>query len=284
MTKRTKKRLAVFGLVTLVLLGVVASQLPRIGAMALLHPYRRPAPAVIPSGVEEWSLTGEGVDLKAWRMKAQGPRRGTVIYLHGVADHRKSGAGVMARFQKRGFDVIAYDSRAHGQSGGDFCSYGFFEKQDLRRVIDQLDPGPVILFGSSLGAAVALQEAPGDPRITAVVAAECFSDLRTVATERVPYLFRHTMLEKAFRLAEQEGRFEIDDVSPVTAAGFIRVPVLLIHGADDQDTSPEHSRRILNALSGKKNLILVEGAGHNESLNGNVWGKIETWIDKAVDR
>lgn len=284
MTKRFRIRLAVFGLVTSIFLGVAASQLPRIGAMALLHPYRRQAPAAIPSGVEELTLAGEGLDLKVWRVKSLGSRRGTLIFLHGVADHRRSGVGVMERFQRRGFDVIAYDSRAHGQSGGDACSYGYFEKQDLRRVIDQLDPGPVVLFGSSLGAAVALQETANDPRVSAVVAAECFSDLRTVVMDRVPFPFRYTLLGKAFLLAEKEGGFRIDEVSPVIAAGSIRVPVLLIHGADDHDTSPEHSRRIFEALPGPKKLILVEGAGHNESLKGEGWGEIETWIDQALDR
>ena len=72
--------------------------------------------------------------------------------------------------------MIAYDSRAHGDSQGDACTYGFFEKEDLHRVIDTLGPGPVVLIGTSLGAAVALQEAADDRRVSAVVAAETFSD------------------------------------------------------------------------------------------------------------
>jgi len=87
---------------------------------------------------------------------------------------------------------------AHGESGGEACAYGFFEKEDLRRVLDTLDPGPIVLVGTSLGAAVALQEAAQDPRVTAVVAAETFSDLRTVATERAPFFFTSSIIERAF--------------------------------------------------------------------------------------
>src|SRR6185436_14421434 len=112
--------------------------------------------------------------------------RGTIVYLHGVADNHSSAAGVIRRFLPRGFLVIAYDSRAHGDSDGAACTYGFYEKADLRRVIDALPPGPVALIGTSLGAAVAVQAAAGDSRVTTVVAAETFSDLRTVATERAP--------------------------------------------------------------------------------------------------
>ena len=83
----------------------------------------------------------------------------------GVADNRGSGAGIVRRFVDRRFDVIAYDSRAHGDSGGDACTYGYFEKEDLRRVLDTVPPGPVVLIGTSLGAAVALQAAAALARV-----------------------------------------------------------------------------------------------------------------------
>jgi pimeloyl-ACP methyl ester carboxylesterase len=204
------------------------------------------------------------------------------VYLHGIADNRSSAAGVIARFRPRGFNVIAYDSRAHGQSDGDACTYGVYEKLDLHRVLDTIPAGPVVLIGNSLGAAVALQEAAGDARVTAVVAAETFSSLRTVATERAPSFFTAGEIRKAFELASREGRFDIDAASPEKAAMSIRVPVLLIHGAADRETPPEHSQRVLAALRGPKQLILVPGAGHNESLRPDVWTAIEAWVDHVL--
>jgi uncharacterized protein len=195
-----------------------------------------------------------------------------------------SAAGVVERFGRRGFDVVAYDSRAHGDSEGEACTYGFFEKRDLHRVLDSVGPGPIVLIGTSLGAAVALQEAAEDPRVTAVVAAETFSDLRTVATERAPFFFTDGVIRRAIVLAEERGRFRIDDVSPAAAAPRIKIPVLLIHGAEDADTPPDHSRRVLTALAGPKRLILVRDALHNQSLGGQVWGEIESWIDDVLGR
>jgi pimeloyl-ACP methyl ester carboxylesterase len=188
----------------------------------------------------------------------------------------------VARFASRGFDVLIYDSRAHGESAGDFCTYGFFEKHDLHRVLDMAAPGPIVLFGASLGAAVALQEAAIDERVTAVVAAETFSDLRTVATERAPFFFPDTAIRQAFELAERRARFQVDAVSPVAAAAAIKVPVLLVHGAEDRDTPPDHSRRVYRALAGPKRLILVPGARHNESLRPEVWSEIERWIESTL--
>jgi pimeloyl-ACP methyl ester carboxylesterase len=81
-----------------------------------------------------------------------------------VADSRAGVSGVVERFGPKGFDVVAFDSRAHGESDGDACTYGFYEKRDLVQLIDSLPAGPVVLIGVSLGAAVALQTAAIEPR------------------------------------------------------------------------------------------------------------------------
>lgn len=282
MRARTKKRLMILGGVALLLLSVLLSQLPAIGAALILHPPRRHVVAATPSFCQDVSVQGEGVVLQGWRSQAIGKPRGTLIYLHGFADNRVSGAGVIERFRRRGFDVLAYDSRAHGESGGTAVTYGYFEKEDLRRVIDTLGPGPIVLLGSSLGGAVALQLAAEDPRVSAVVAAETFSDLRTVVTERAPFFFTAGVISGAIHRAEREGRFEMDAVNPARAARKITMPVLLIHGEADTSTPPEHSQRVFDRLAGVKRLILVPGARHNESLQGTNWQDIERWIDMTL--
>ena len=226
------KKLAVLIAALLVPLSwaILAGQLPAIGAGGMLRPSRRHVSVQPPTGCEDAHFAGEEVTLMGWRCAAQTSRRGTLVYLHGIA----------AR------------------------------------------PGPVLLMGSSLGAAVALQESADDPRISAIVAAEPFSDLRTVATERAPFIFTRSLIDRAFDLAEHQGHFTVDDVSPVNAAARIRVPVLLVHGAADIDTPPAHSRRIFAALAGPKRLIEVPGAHHNESLSGAVWNDVERWIDEVI--
>ena len=283
MTPSPRWRVLLCALVIVAVALVAAERsLASIGAGALLHPHRRVLSIPIPAGCSDIEFSGHDVVLAGWHCGATATRRGTLIYLHGVADNRAGAAGVAARFTPRGFDVVAYDSRAHGASAGDVCTYGYYEKRDLSRVIDALGSGPIVLVGASLGAAVALQTAADDPRISAIVAAETFADLRTVASERAPFFFHRRSLASAFMLAEQDGRFSVDDVSPVRAAARIRVPVMLIHGELDTDTPSSHSRRTHAALRGKKRLLLVKGAGHNESLQPAAWPEIERWIDDAL--
>ena len=262
-----------------IVLAAIAYQAPEIAAGGLLHPYRVTAVADTPDGCEEHQLAVDAMQLSGWRCTTpRNPRRGTIVYLHGIADNRSSSAGVIRRYLPRGFDVLAYDSRAHGRSEGDICTYGFHEKHDLRRIVDTAAPGRIILFGTSLGAAIALQEAVDDPRISTIVAAEVFSDLRTVALERASIL-PWWVVDRAFAIAEQRGEFTVDEVSPRAAAERLHVPVLLIHGAEDRDTPPAHSKQVYEALRGPKRLLLVEGAGHNASLSAPAaWDVIDEWI------
>jgi len=284
-TWRVRARVVLAIVLTLIAIGAgeVSRRLPELGAGGVLHPARRHVTQPAPASCLDTTFSGDRVTLTGWTCRASGPRIGTLVYLHGIADNRTSAVGAIQRFTTRGFDVIAYDSRAHGDSGGEFCTYGVFESRDLRRVIADIEPGLVVLLGNSLGAAVALQAAD-DPRVSAVVAAEAFSDLRAVATERAPFVFTHGAIARAFDLVEQQGHFKVDDASPLQAAATITAPVLLIHGAADVDTRPDHSKRIYAALHGPKQLILVPGAGHNGSLRPEVWQQIEDWIDRVVRR
>jgi uncharacterized protein len=278
------RRYVAIAIATVIIVGAAFAwlQLPAIGAGALLHPARRTVNSKPPAHCVNAELPGDDIALRGWLCGTPLTSRGTLIVLHGVADTRGSTAPIVERYLARGFDVIAYDSRAHGESGGEMCTYGFYEKRDLRRVIDAFGHGPIVLLGSSLGGAVALQEAAIDPRVSVVVAAESFSDLRTVATERAPFVFTPWSITQAFDLAEQRGRFRVDEVSPRDAAKSISVPVLLVHGAADVETPPDHSRRIHDALKGPKRLLLVPGVGHNHSLQESVWPEIDTWIDQAL--
>jgi pimeloyl-ACP methyl ester carboxylesterase len=271
------------GIVALALSALLLTQAPFIIAGAILRPARVVTTQAAPAACRQRQFEGAGVTLRGWSCDPAGATRGTLVSLHGVADNRRGAAGLVPRFARHGLAVVAYDSRAHGESDGEFCTYGFHEKQDLQRVIAALPPGPVILFGASLGGAVALQAAAGEPRVSAVVAAETFSDLATVVRERAPAIAPDFLVRQAFRVAGERGNFDVEVVSPVRAAPSIRVPVLLIHGEKDRDTGPDHSRRIYDALAGEKRLIVVPGAAHGQSLSGAiVWSEIEAWVDSVL--
>ncbi len=277
-SRRRIAALAVAGV--LLATGAAAYLAPSFGANAILYPKRRPMTRQPNLPFEAVEFEGAGVKLKGWWFHT-GEKRGTVVFLHGVQDNRGTAVGIAAHFVPRGFEVIAYDSRAHGESDGDVCTYGFYEKQDLRRVLDRVTVNPIVVMGVSMGAAVALQATAKDRRIAAVVAVSSFSDLHTAAAERAPFFATTGSLGRAFELAGKIGQFRVDDVSPMAAAAHITAPTLIIHGDHDDETPPAHSQRIFAALRAPKRLILVPNARHSHVLDV-VWSEIDAWLDAAL--
>jgi len=122
-TRRRRQAIGAAALLALAIACALAAQpfVARAGAAALLHPARRRVAQPAPAGCVETAFAGEGVRLAGWRCDAAPRRRGTIVYLHGIADNRTSARGVVDRFRPRGFTVFAYDSRAHGESDGEVC-------------------------------------------------------------------------------------------------------------------------------------------------------------------
>jgi uncharacterized protein len=267
------------GLVALAAVLSAACMPPEWGANALLHPARRRDVSSGGLPYEALTFRSDGVLLQGWLFRGSGVRRGLIVYLHGVGDNRSSGVGIARRFVPKGYDVLTYDSRAHGDSEGDGCTYGFYERRDVSRALDAVRADGAVLFGSSMGAAVALLAASEDPRVRGVIAQSPFSDLETAARERAPWVATRAEIAEAFGIAERRGRFRVAEVSPRLAAARISVPVLVIHGEQDRETPPAHSQRIYEVLSGPRRLLLVPGRDHNNVLRGDeVWKEIESWL------
>jgi pimeloyl-ACP methyl ester carboxylesterase len=255
---------------------------PSWGAAALLHPARRPVAGAPALPHRDFTVVSDGATLRGWIFPARSQARSAaVLYLHGAGDNRESGVWIAERLVRAGHDVVLYDGRAHGESTGDACTYGFYEKRDLSRVLDGLGIDRAVVIGVSLGAAVALQAAAEDPRIVAAVAVATFSDLEAVARERAPWFASEGQIREALAIAQREGRFELGEVSPARAARRIHVPVLLVHGARDVETRPVHSERVFAALAGPRRLSMVEGAGHGDALV-RAWPEVEAWMARAV--
>ena len=267
-------------LVAAVLLSSSACMPPEWGANAILRPPRRPLDRVPDVPYEDVAFAApDGAVLRGWLFRATGTRRGLLVYLHGIGDNRQGGLGIAKRFGPKGWDVLAYDARAHGASGGAACTYGVLEKADLVKALEAVSADRVVLFGCSLGAAVALQAVPIEPRIRGVIAQSSFSSLAEIASDRAPWFATAREVQRALEIVREQGGFDPAEASPVRAAPRVRVPVLLIHGEDDAETRVEHSRRIEAALAGPKRLFVVPGAGHDDTLRGDpVWTGIEGFM------
>ena len=180
---------------------------PEWGAEAVLRPQRRAVEAVPDIAYDEVSFAGaDGIVLRGWRFRASGERRGVLVYLHGSGDNRQGGIGLAKRFAPKGWDVLAYDSRAHGGSGGSVCTYGVLEKRDLREGArrGRGRPGrPVWMLARRRGGAAGRA---ARPRIRGVIAQTSFSSLEEIARDRAPWFATAGEVERALAIAGKKGR------------------------------------------------------------------------------
>jgi pimeloyl-ACP methyl ester carboxylesterase len=201
----------------------------------------------------------------------------TVVMSHGITWSLFGMVKYMACFYKRGYNVLLYDLRHHGSSGGPNTTFGFYEKHDLKVVVDwafaQLGPdGKVGTFGESLGGATTLQEAAMDPRLT-FVAVDCpYADLRRLLVTRLKKDF-HLPLPFLIDIASWWcGRLSgmtIGKVSPIAGIPNIQVPMLFLHGANDAYIPPEHSVDMARAGGERATLYLAPNAGHAQAYWNN---------------
>ena len=265
-----------------------------IGPLILLQPERRtrewyarhstllePRDADLPQ--EDLTImTHDGIPLSAWLVKQPSNARGTIFYLHGVGDAKIGGIALTRLWYTNGYNVLLYDSRQHGESGGKYCTYGYYEKKDVSTAIDyilsrtDIQAGGIGIFGTSMGAAIALQAAAIDSRILAVVAEAGFTDLRTIFVDyqrRIAKLPWHFLRNFAMSRSQNIARFKARDVSPLEEVKRLTTPVLFIHGTKDEFIKVEYSKILFKNATGPKDLLLIEGANHNDvwEVGGTVY-------------
>ena len=216
--------------------------------------------------------------LRGWYFKNPKKKKCGVVLLHG---HTRTRFGVLKYaplFWKRGCSLFLYDARHHGESGGEYGTYGFYEKIDLERAIEffsEISTVPeeqIGIFGASFGAATALQYAEGRNDFAFVIADSPFMDMRSIVEKRAVDLYSPVVLflsPIALSLAELRADFLVDEVSPKKAAKFISLPVLLIHSKTDEITPVSHSEEIFqNLKSNHKQLVKTDwGANHCKSID-----------------
>ena len=276
-----------------------------IGPVMLLSPrrrddnfYKQRGEPVRPSDLqlsyeELWFKGMDDIQLHAWYIPAPLPSAGTILYLHGVGDNKCAGIPLAKIFHDHGFNVFLYDSRAHGMSGGKYCTYGYHEKFDVRLAIDFCIKKwnikeKIGLFGTSMGAAIAVQAAAIEPRISAVVAEGCFTNLRTITVDYQKRLLRipwHFLRNFVMKRSEYLAHFRHRDISPMQSLAAVHVPILFIHGKNDSLIRYQYSEELFAVASEPKELYLIDDANHGNihqvaqrEYEERVVGFFERWL------
>jgi len=216
----------------------------------------------------------DGISLGAWYYVPDNPNGKAIILLHGIGSNRQDMIPLGCVFLRQGYSVLEPDLRGHGVSGG-LTTYGVLEEGDVHAWLDWLDKTgnspPTYGFGSSLGAAVLLESLQHETRFRAVVAESAYFDFPSIARERIARMLpagtkwiAFPFVESGTAWARWHDGIDLSKASAADGLKSTRVPVLLIHGIDDNKTSPANSRR-LAALNPAVQLWLVPGSHHADA-------------------
>src|SRR3970040_2298414 len=142
-----------------------------IAAASILRPTRHAitrSPSDFGLAFEQVAFTSpDGTELRGWWVPAERPRA-AVILLHGFGSDRTELLDHAPYLHEAGFDLLLFDLRACGESGGELSTLGWLEQADLRAAVDlvvsRTDGRPIFAMGHSLGSGPALlQGAPHPP-------------------------------------------------------------------------------------------------------------------------
>ncbi|MGC8595035.1 MAG: alpha/beta hydrolase [Candidatus Kryptoniota bacterium] len=219
-------------------------------------------------------VTRDGLRISYWIINSNigNYHKGDIIYLHGITDSKVSGLNYAKFLTEEGWRVIIPDLRRHGESEGEYCTYGYHEKYDVSQLIDDIlkndSHNRVILLGISMGGAIGIQTAAIDERIAGVIAVAPFYDLFSIALDHQAKkigIRNKLLLKRVLEVAGKRASFNYNEVSPAKVMPALKTPILIVHGTKDRTVKIEYSRR-LATMSSNARLLLVPDAGHTDVL------------------
>lgn len=222
--------------------------------------------------VRDELVTDDDVRLSARRIAARGRARATVVVVHGFAATSDEArvAGLAEALHAADFEVLLYDSRGHGASGGE-TTLGDLEQLDVAAAVATVRDAdvPVLIVGASMGAIGVLRFAADTTEALAgIVTVSCPSRWRLPRNARGIGAAVLTQTPVGRLLASRLMHVRISrglfarPAPPVELVPRIRAPLALIHGLADPFIAPRDAEELYEAAHEPKRIEVVVGMGH----------------------
>jgi fermentation-respiration switch protein FrsA (DUF1100 family) len=210
---------------------------------------------------DDWGLnhkdvyftTEDGVQLHGWFFPL--PQEGPVIlFCHGNAGNISHRLDNIARLLEKGLQVFIFDYRGYGRSTGKPSEKGIYRDglaaYDYLGREERLPPSGIVVFGRSLGAAVAMEIAL-QKEIRSVILESAFTSTKDMANAML--LFK---LIAPFLPANYNNLAKITRLGP---------PKLIVHGDQDEIVPFGMGQKLFDAAKRPKDFYPIPGAGHNDT-------------------
>ena len=220
-----------------------------------------------------YEVEGEGgYTLHAELLVNPEPSTKYIILSHGHTDNRMGSLKYVPIYFRQGYNCVIYDLRGHGENKPDITTYGIREAADLNCMIeDTRKRYPELtmlgLHGESLGAGTTITCLKYNPQVDFAVSDCAFADIENVLrgiTKKSHYpSFAVNLADIGTRLRYG---YSLKKMRPIDSLAENRIPVLFIHGEEDDFILPENAKRMAGETRGMCRLVIVPGAKHAESV------------------
>lgn len=230
------------------------------------------APSAIGLSYEDvYFETSDGANLNGWFVPCDNPRA-TVIFCHGNAGNISHRLDIIRMLNSLGLNVFIFDYRGYGKSSGWPSEKGTYldllAAHDYVLNRDDVDKEKIILYGKSLGGAVAAEVATKNG-FYAVILDSVFTSTVDMAREIFPFLPVDLIITIKYDTISK-----IDELS---------MPKLVIHSKDDEIVPFSHGEKLFEKAKEPKEFYAMHG-GHNDAIiiyQDDIKEKIDAFLKKT---
>ena len=211
------------------------------------------------AGVPEMQVvtlqTADGLDLKAWYRPVINPQSLTIVYFHGNGGSISHRGRIIKPFLKDGYGVLLVTYRGYSGNPGNPSEEGLY--QDARAAIQFLhkqnvSDSCIVLYGESLGTAVAVQMATEYP-VGGLILQSPFTSLGEVGQFHYPFFPVKWLVKDRF--------------NSLSKVKQIHAPTFILYGQNDDIVPSKFSVQLFEALSPPKQIKPISDIGHNDPFD-----------------
>jgi hypothetical protein len=218
--------------------------------------------------------TQDDETLSAWWIPGP-PGAPEILFFHGNGGNLSVWSDAILGVARQGWTVFALDYRGYGLSTGSPTEAGIYRDADA--MLGEFwehrhkPPARVVYWGRSLGATVAAYATSRRPPDALILESPLYSGRSLVAEDGFGRLLS-LLMSYRFETAELAKRFT--------------GPTLIVHGDRDSIVPLRHGRRVFDEMTGRKEIVVIEGAGHNDLhlvRPEHYWGALRRFMSETVE-
>ncbi|WP_208560730.1 alpha/beta hydrolase [Marinilactibacillus kalidii] len=217
-------------------------------------------------------LSDDGLSISGIYIPAAKPSKKVALIAHGYSGSSKDMAPFAKLFHDLDFNILVSDARGHGDSEGNYIGFGWHERNDYLRWIDQMierhgEEAEIVLFGISMGGATVLnvsgEQLP--PQVKAIVEDCGFSSVEEEITHQLKDMYKlpkFPLVQVTSLVTKIRAGYWFEEASSLEQVKKNQTPTLFIHGDADHFVPTWMVHELYEANASAKELYVVPGAEH----------------------